>query len=172
MNPDTTPEGFVVVGKISGVFGVRGWVKVYSYTDPPENLLDYTPWYFARADAPQVRKVVEGRVHGQGLVARLENCNDRDAAALLVNTQILVRREQLPQPEPGEFYWADLAGLRVVTTGGVELGQVDHLFETGSNDVLVVRGERERLIPYRRDEVVKSVDLGARLIVVDWDPDF
>jgi 16S rRNA processing protein RimM len=104
-------------------------------------------------------------------VALLDECPDRNAAALLIGAQIAVRRDQLPATEAGEYYWADLVGLRVVTTGGVDLGRVSHLFETGANDVIVARGDRERMIPYVREHVVR-VDMERGEIVVDWDPDF
>ncbi len=162
----------VVVGKIAGVFGVRGWVKVISYTDPREGILDYTPWILEHGGAQEVRKVLDGRAHGAGIVAQLEHCTDRDQAAALLNATVSVERSQLPEPAQGEYYWADLVGMNVVTSQGVDLGHVTELFETGANDVLVVKGDRERLIPFIRKQVIQDIDLGARRMVVDWDPDF
>jgi 16S rRNA processing protein RimM len=98
--------------------------------------------------------------------------DDRDIAASLLNTQIAVRREQLPPAAEGEYYWSDLVGLAVRTIAGVELGKVTHLMQTGANDVLVVKGDRERLIPFLQPDVVKRVDLDAGIIEVDWDPEF
>jgi 16S rRNA processing protein RimM len=118
------------------------------------------------------RDLIEGRVHGKGIVALLEGCNDRDQAYALIGTDVGIRRDQLPATEDGEFYWADLVGMRVETTAGTMLGHVDHLFETGANDVMVVRGDRERLIPYHWGQVIREVDLEGRLIVVDWESDF
>jgi 16S rRNA processing protein RimM len=161
----------VVLGRVSGVFGVHGWVKVYSDTAPRNGILNYSPWYLGRPGRWQERRPLEGRVHGKGLIVALEGCEDRDGAALLVGSLIAVRREQLPTADADEIYWWDLEGLRVRTLGGVELGHISHLFETPGNDVLVVRGERERLIPFLAG-VVKEVDLAGGLIVVDWDPDF
>lgn len=163
-------QTMVVLGRISGVFGVRGWVKVYSETDPRENILRYSPWYLGKDGA--AHKLIEGRPQGKTVVAQLDGCEDRDRAAALVGQQIAVRRGQLPPPSPGEFYWIDLEGLRVETLDGVALGQVSHLLATGANDVLVVRGERERLLPFVWDDVIKLVDFDERLISVDWDPDF
>ena len=162
----------VTLGRISGVFGVHGWVKVFSHTASRSSILDYSPWYLGSEGAWEAFDVLDGRSHGKGVIARLAGCTDRDQAAALVGREIAVERNQLPEPEAGDYYWTDLEGLRVQTVGGLELGRVDHLFETGANDVLVVLGERERLIPYVWGEVIRSVDLDAGVLVVDWDPDF
>jgi 16S rRNA processing protein RimM len=106
-------------------------------------------------------------------VAKLADCNDRDAAERLRGLEIAVRRDQFSDYlAEGEYYWTDLEGMSVVTVDGQALGTVAHLFETGSNDVMVVRGDRERLIPYIWDQVVTEVDLVARQIRVNWDPEF
>lgn len=157
-----------MVGRIIGLYGVRGWVRVFSETAPMENILGLSPWLVAG----QRREVLDGRRHGKGLVARLAGCEDRDQAAALVGAAIAIRRAQLPPPEPDEFYWADLEGLAVTTLGGVALGRVSRLFATGANDVLVVQGERERLVPFVWDQVIRAVDLEQGQILVDWDPDF
>ncbi len=111
-------------------------------------------------------------VQGKGLVAKLKGCDDRESARDLIGALIQVRRGDLAELEPGEFYWADLLGLKVETLSGTELGAVDNLLETGANDVLVVRGDRERLIPFLQGQVVHDVDLDKQRIRVDWDPDF
>ena len=160
------------MGRVSGLFGVRGWIKVYSHTSPKEGILSYSPWYIRHGEVWEARKLLAGHRQGKGVVAHLVGCDDRDQAAQLQGCDIAVRREQLPDLSAGEYYWTDLQGLRVVNLQGVELGRVSHLFETGANDVLVVEGERERLIPYTWGEAVRSVDLEAGLMVVDWDPDF
>ena len=116
--------------------------------------------------------MLDGRRHGKGLVAMLEGWENREAGRSLLGVQIAVDRSQLPALAPGEYYWADLIGLRVVNRNAVELGRVDSLMETGSNDVLVVRDDRERLIPYVPGDVVLDIDLASGLIRVDWDPDF
>lgn len=168
-------QDLVVLGRISGLYGVRGWVRVFSHTEPRERIVRYSPW-LVRSNGPAGKQwrsmeVIAGKRHGKGVVARLESIEDRDAAAALMEAEIAVHRDQLPELEPGDYYWTDLEGLAVVTTEGVALGRVDHLIETGSNDVLVVQGERERLIPYTDDAVVE-VDLEAETIQVDWDPEF
>ena len=167
-------QDLVVMGRISGLYGVRGWVKVFSHTSPRERIVQYSPWQ-VRLGGPagewRPMTVAEGKRHGKGVIARLEGIDDRDAAARLMEAEIAVRRDQLPELEPGDYYWTDLQGLEVVNREGVTLGRVDHLFETGANDVLVVLGERERLIPYT-DDTVRGVDLEGGRIEVDWDPEF
>lgn len=165
-----SPSARIVLGRVSGLYGVKGWVKVYSETDPREGILRYSPWLLGPEGV--ARRVAEGKVHGKGLIARLDGCEDRDQAAALIGQEIAIRRDQLPPPRPDEFYWIDLEGLAVVTQADVELGQVSHLFSTGANDVLVVQGERERLIPFVWGDVILDVDFDRRLIRVDWDPDF
>jgi 16S rRNA processing protein RimM len=167
---------YVVVAKIGAPYGVRGWVKVFSFTEQTDALLDYDPWYFKNAKAEDgdfpIAPVSEAKTHGKGLVAKFKGCDDRDAAARLSGQEIAIRRDQLPPAAKDEYYWSDLQGLEVLTTEGISLGKVDHLLETGANDVLVVKGERERLIPYVTGPIVKKVDLDAGTLQVDWDPDF
>lgn len=151
---------------------MRGWVRIFSFTEPRDNILHYRPWYLRRDGGWQKRPPAEGRRHGKGVVARLEGCSDRDQALALVGSEIGIRREQLPAPEPGHYYWSDLQGLRVSNRAGDSLGVVDHLIATGANDVLVVAGERERLIPFVMGQVVLEVDLDKGEIRVDWDKDF
>ena len=162
----------VPLGRIAGVFGVRGWVKVHSDTAPRDNILRYSSWYLKRRQDWEPHKLLDGHPQGKGLVARLQGCDDRDQAAALVGCLIAVPRERLPALDPDEYYWSDLEGLRVVTVAGAELGRVSQLFATGANDVLVVRGERERLLPFVWNRVILEVDLEVGLIRVDWDPDF
>lgn len=160
----------VLVGRVSGLFGVRGWVKVYSHTVPPEGIFEYPEWLLGEQGKPC--KVAETQRHGAKLIARLDGVTDRDAAAELVGQDIAVLRSALPALTEDEFYWADLIGLAVETVQGTALGRVENLAETGAHDVLVVRGDRERLIPFVRGEIVTDVDLAAGLIRVDWDAEF
>lgn len=168
-------ERFVVLGRIAGVFGLRGELKVESYTDPREGICDYSPWLLKQGgtgdDPPVERAVEEGRPHGKGVVVRLQGVTDIDLARALIGAEVLVPRAALPEPAAGEHYWNDLEGMKVVTVDGVELGEVSHLFETGANDVMVVKGDRERLIPYIPG-VISAVDAASRTIRVDWDPEF
>jgi 16S rRNA processing protein RimM len=164
--------GPVVVGRISGLYGVRGWLRVFSYTEPRENIVEYNPWLIHSDGLWQSVEVEDGRAQGKGVVVKLVGCDDRDAATRFVGLDIAVNRDQLAKLEPGEYFWADLEGLRVVTRAGVDLGVVDHLFATGANDVVVVRGDRERLIPFVKGDVIRNIDLQGGVMEVDWDPDF
>ena len=167
-----------IMGKVTSVYGVKGWVKVFSYTQPKENLLSYKTWSLRKQGKEQVVKVLSSKVHGNGLVAQIEGYNDRDQAKVLADSLISISVDQLPELESDDFYWHQLEGLKVVTVSGQLLGKVHHLMETGSNDVLVVRkcsgslDGKERLIPYLPEQVVVSVDLESQEIVVDWDPEF
>jgi 16S rRNA processing protein RimM len=162
---------WVILGRVSGLFGVRGWVKVFSHTSPRTNILEHKSWYLLTAGGREKVRLKAGRAHGKGIVVQLEGFDDRDRAAELLGTDIAVPRDRLPPAGAGEFYWTDLEGLRVQTLKGEELGRIDHLIETGANDVMVVKGERERLIPFI-DQVISEVDLDGGLVTVDWDPDF
>ncbi len=160
----------IPIGRIVGVFGVKGWVKVFSDTDPPANILSYAPWYVNRDGQWQVYAVAEAQAHGKGFVARLEGCTDRDRAMAFMGCDIAVERTQLPELPPGEHYWVDLTGLQVVNQQGIQLGVVSHLFATGANDVLVAKDSlgKEIWIPYVPDYVL-DVDPKAGKIRVDWE---
>ncbi|GMR17112.1 MAG: ribosome maturation factor RimM [Gammaproteobacteria bacterium] len=166
-----TLEDPLVLGRISGLFGVKGWVRVHSYTEPRRAILDYGGWLLWREDNWLAAQVAEGREHGKSVVVRLEGVADRDAAAAYVGADIGVAREQMPEPAAGRYYWADLEGLEVVHRDGRPLGKVAYLLATGANDVLVVQGEREILVPFVTDEVILDVDLAAGTISVDWEWD-
>ncbi|WP_457668792.1 ribosome maturation factor RimM [Thiolapillus sp.] len=164
-------DWLVTLGRISGLHGVQGWLKVFSDTRPRENILEYSPWYLRRGQGWEKWIPENGRRQGKQVLVKLQGCNDRESARELMESAIAVRRSQLPE-SANEYYWADLEGLQVVTTQGVELGTVSYLFETGANDVLVVQGERERLLPWIWKQVIRNVDLAQGRIVVDWDPEF
>lgn len=165
----------LLLGKIVGVFGVEGWVKIESYAEPRAKIFKYRPWFVTGVAGGSEKEFdgADGRAQGKGMIARLPGIDDRDAAAELLGAEIRILRSALPKPKRGEYYWIDLEGLSVSSVEGVELGRVSHLFATGANDVLVVRdGDRERLIPYVTGQFVREVDLTGGRIVVDWDPEF
>lgn len=166
------PDQRVIVGQVSGLFGVKGWVKLFSHTAPIENLLDYKELELGGDDRWRPARLVEGKRHGEKLIGRFEGVEDRDDAARLVGADIAVRRSELPEPEGDQVYWIDLIGMQVTNVEGDELGTVLRLVETGAHDVLVVNGDRERLIPFVRGEFVKEVDLAAGRILVDWKTDY
>lgn len=167
-------EQRVIVGKITGVFGIRGWVKIYSYTEPATNILRYSPWQIEKNGQWHSIEVQEGQEHGKGLIVHLKNYDDRDQVAPWIGSEIAVDREQLPRTQADEYYWTDLIGLTAVTASGETLGIVDHLLETGANDVVVVRGadNTEHLIPFVLDEFILKVDLTAKILSVNWDATF
>ncbi len=161
----------VVLGRISGFFGVRGWVKVYSYTEPRDAVLNYKSWLLSSDGDWRTAEVAEGKRHGKTVIARIEGIDDRDQAAALIGCDIGVPRSELPETDEGQYYWSDLEGLQVMTKNGTELGKVKYLLETGANDVMVINGEQEYLVPFVIDDVVLDVDLAAGVITVDWDWD-
>jgi len=162
----------IAVGRFSGVFGVRGWLRVLSYTRPPANLVDYRPWHILEGGRLVQLEGIECDWRGQVLLARLAGLELREAAAAWVGREIYITREQLPPAAAGEVYWADLIGLAVVNRRGDRLGEVARLLETGAHDVLVVRGDRERLIPFVRGVHVLDIDLAERRLLVDWEADY
>ncbi|MEA1888801.1 MAG: ribosome maturation factor RimM [Pseudomonadota bacterium] len=164
----------ITLGKIVGVFGVKGWVKVFSETRPREQIFKYSPWTLELNGSVVEIKVLDGRVQGKGLVASLDGVKDCDAAGKLVGAEISIPQQVLPAAGIDEYYWSQLAGLNVENAQGVNLGRVTGLFETGANDVMVVKGgkvDKEHLIPFTEFAVI-DVDLDNEKIVVDWDPDF
>ena len=173
----------LIVGRISGVYGVKGWVKVYSETDPREGIADYNPWYIKQGSHGKVEwreiRLEQGRRQAKTVIAKLDGVDDRDTAMQLTGALIAISPDQLQALSEDEFYWRDLIGLRVINREGIELGRVQRLMETGANDVLVVsedqsarQGGREHLVPWTPGHAVLEVDLEQGRILVDWDEDF
>ncbi len=168
-----------VMGKFGAVFGIRGWLRVYSYTEDPESLFEYSPW-FCRFPGSGWREIsiAEYKRHADGFIARIDNINVREEAQNYTGMEIGILGSSLPPLPEGVYRWRDLIGLKVVNLDGYPMGTVKSLLETGANDVLVVKAEiddkyeiRERLIPYT-DSAVKEVDLDSKVIRVDWESDF
>ncbi|MDO9224583.1 MAG: ribosome maturation factor RimM [Pseudomonadota bacterium] len=164
-------DALVVMGRISAPYAIRGWVKIQAQTEYIDSLLGYPVWHVGRNGQWRQFRLVEGKVHGQYLLAHLQGMDDRDAAEAVMGMEIAVPRKDRPDAEDGEYYWDDLVGLEVVNTEGVVFGKVSGLLGTGAHDVLQVEGERERLIPFV-DAYVREVDMAARRIVVDWGQDW
>jgi 16S rRNA processing protein RimM len=158
----------VIVGQIRGLYGVRGWVKVFSYTDPITNIINYSPWFVNQ----KMFAVSQTKAHGKGIIAKFESINDRDEAATLLGAELAIDHEQLPATATDEFYWHDLIGLTVINHEDITFGKVESLIATGANDVLVVSGERERLIPFVMNDVILEVNLVEATLRVNWDVDF
>jgi 16S rRNA processing protein RimM len=168
---DQHEDELICVGHILGAQGIRGEVRVFSNTSPRENILNYGPWYIEQGE--ELEKLdVSGRQQGRQVVARLAGIEDRNRAEELAGCRILIHRRQLPRLEAGDYYWSDLIGLKVETLQGEPLGVVASMLETGADDVMVLSGERERLIPFVIDDIVREVDLDRQRLVVDWRPDF
>ena len=165
------PSEPVILGRISGLFGVRGWVKVFSYTEPREAVLKYENVLLRRDGNWRDARIAQGQRHGKSVIARIDGIGDRDAAAELIGVDIGINRDALPDPDAGQFYWTDLIGLVVRQKDGVEIGRIDAMLETGANDVMVVKGERERLIPFVMGKFVVGVDLAKGVVDVDWEWD-
>jgi 16S rRNA processing protein RimM len=161
----------VVLGSIGAAFGVQGWVRINSYTDPPDNILTYGRWRIGRSGRWQDIEVEAGRVTAKGVLAKLAGIETPEDARLHVGAEIAVARSELPPPSKGEYYWIDLEGLEAVSKDGVTLGRIDHFRETPAGHVVVVRGERERWIPFVKERIAQ-VDLDAGRVVLDWDADW
>ncbi|WP_430459879.1 ribosome maturation factor RimM [Thalassolituus sp. LLYu03] len=171
-------QDITILGKVTTAFGIKGWVKVYSYTDPMTNILDFSSWLLRVNGQWREYKVVNSQLQTKGLAVALEGVNDRDAALALSQVEIAVPTSELPELEEDEYYWFQLEGLNVVNTAGQLLGQVKELFDSGGgNQVLVVDScegsvdRQQRLIPYA-DSIVLEVDLEGGEIQVDWEADF
>ena len=162
----------VLLGRVTGLYGVKGWIKIHSYTQPRENIVNFGRWTLRHGDDHAPMEVENGRIQGRTVVAKLLGIDDREQASTLIGAEITVERDDLPPCEPGEYYWADLEGLDVRTAAGDDLGRIDYLFSTGAHDILVVLGERQRLIPFVKQRIVREIDMERGLIVVDWDPDY
>lgn len=166
-------ERRILLGRIVGAFGIRGQIKIESWTEPRDAIFRYQPWILRDALGNERQfDGSRGKESGKHLVATFPEVTDRDVVEAMRGTDIYVLRSALPPPKAGEFYWIDLEGFRVVNVEGVDFGTVSHLFSTGANDVLFVRGDRERMVPFVEPDFVKSIDFEGGLITVDWDPDF
>ncbi len=165
-------QELINVGKISGVFGIKGWLKIFSYTEPKDNILSYRHWLIKRNSQEKTVTVTGGQSQGKGVIVQLDGVSDRNQALTLTGWEIYITRAQLPPSGRDEFYWADLIGLSVENMTGVHLGVVENLMQTGANDILLIKGDRERAIPFLQGQTVKTIDLALKKMVVDWDADF
>jgi len=171
------PEKLVAMGRIVAPFGVKGWIKIQPFTAETESLTAYGTWWLGHDGDWQEHEPEQSQAQGRVVVAKLRNCEDREAAMLYRGQLVAIPREAFPQPAANEFYWADLIGLRVVNSEAQDFGRVIRVMETGANDVLVVQGDGEgegkgeRLIPFIAD-VIKTVDLAAGVIRVDWSAEY
>jgi len=179
MSQSNSDQELILVGKIGAPYGIKGWFKITTYTEVPEGIFDYSPWFITLGGQQQTVKVAEWRRHNKGLIAKIQGVDSRDEAEAWLHGEIFVSANQLPELSDDEFYWRDLTGMMVKTDKGYDLGKVSSLMETGSNDVLVVDanhndafGKTERLIPFIQDDVIIDVSKEQNTITVDWDPGF
>lgn len=168
----TSSEKIIPVGKIGAPHGVDGWLKVFSQTDPADNLLIYQPWLIKQKDRWRVVKLLNSAKQPKNLLAQFEGIQNRDQAAALTNALIGVYRSQLPALAEGQYYWADLEGLRVSNLEGFEFGVITELMATGANDVMYVQGKQLYCLPYLPDRVIKKIDLEKGTMLVDWPSEF
>ncbi len=163
----------ILLGKINGLYGVKGWLKVFSYTQPRNKIVEYKQWYLGDESNHQVR-VEQGRQHKSGIIVKLADIDDRDDAITLLNQKIWVTADQLDTLPDNEYYWFQLIGLEVFDCQNNRIGRIKDLMETGANDVLIVsgKGKQEHLIPYLQEQVVKNIDLEKKRMVVDWDTQY
>ena len=159
------------MGRIAAPFGIAGWLRVQVYTASIDNLRAYGAWWVGKGTQWRQFEVEGARVQGRALIAKLKGCDNRDSAARLRGSEVAVARSELPHTAANEWYWADLIGLRAQNLAGEELGEVVRIVQTGSNDVLLVQGERERLIPFI-EEVVREIDLAAGIMRLDWSAEY
>jgi len=169
-------KNLLILGRISSVFGIKGWIKCVSHSRPRENIFSYPTWFVRKNKGQwQEIKVEAGKPQGKTLVAKLAGIETREDAEAWVGADIAISREMLPDTDKDDFYWVDLIGLKVVTIEGDLIGTVIRLMETGSNDVLVVKDDdsrEEHLIPWVMEQFIKQVSLSEGQITVDWDTDF
>lgn len=165
-------DRYVLVGKVGAAHGIQGLVKITSYTEASADIFKYNPWHLKQNGQWVQVNIEREQQSGKHLIARVEGCYDRNTAQTLTNTEIAVKRDQLEELEEDQHYWSDLEGLSVRNTDGIDLGRVDHLFDTGSNAVMVITGGKRRLIPFIKEHVIVEVDYEAKSITVDWDPEF
>lgn len=165
-------EDYLHIGKISSVFGIKGYVKVFSFTDDRASILQYSPWLLKKAGQSQRLEVVTGQLQGKAVIALLRGITERNQAESLIGWDIYIAKAQLPPAGQGEYYWSDLIGLQVTNLQGVDFGKVTSLLETGANDVLLISGERQRAVPFLQQQTIKNIDLVTKTLQVDWDADF
>jgi 16S rRNA processing protein RimM len=165
----TPPDDLVVMGQVIAPFGIKGWLRIRSFTDEINALADYSHWWLQLASGWKMYRLADSEVGNKGMTALLDEVADRSAAEILGGVQIAVSRSALPPLAEDEFYWADLIGFSVETPQHAKLGILESLLETGAADVLVVKGETEHLIPAA---LLVEVDLGSKRITVDWGLDY
>jgi 16S rRNA processing protein RimM len=163
------PDEFIAIGKIGAPYGIKGWIKIFSFTEWTTNVFEYDPWYLENENGWQIIDVTDGREHGKGLIVKFAGFDTPEASRVLTGKKIAIKRSQLAPLKKDEYYWGDLEGLTVINKDGKVLGKIIYLLDTGSNDVIVIKNDKEHAIPYLPGSVVLSVDLVNRIMHVDWE---
>ena len=169
--PEEASSKYIVIGKIGSTYGVNGWLKIHTYTEFGANILHYSPWFLSIPGQDTYQEIIieDGKPHGNSYIAKIADANNPEEARLYTGKVISIQRSQLPTLNQGEYYWSDLVGLTVMNTKGEVLGIVSYLIETGANDVLVIKGDKEHAIPYLPGSVVVNIDLAKKEMIVDWE---
>lgn len=165
-------DNWIVIARFGRPHGVKGFVTVHSFTEPRDNVLKYVDWHAFIHNKWQPIKLLHAEVQNKSIIVQIEGYPDRELAAHLTNVEIAVQREQLKKLEPGEYYWHQLIGMDVINQQGEAFGKVTEIIPTGSNDVLVVMGNKKHLIPYLPGQFILDIDTGQQRITVDWELDF
>lgn len=164
---------YIIIGKLGKLHGIQGWLNLYSDTHPKNAILEYDPLYLEQQPKIWEKLNIDAiKPHGNHFLIHIKNLNTPEAAQAYTNKNIAILREQLPPLPADEYYWSDLCGLTVINQNNIILGVIDHLIATGKNDVMVVIGPKEHLIPFLRHQVILEIDLEAKIMRVDWDEDF
>jgi 16S rRNA processing protein RimM len=165
-------EQKIIIGRFGSPFGVKGWIKVQSFTEPEENLLTYAHWYSPERDSWSLIKHDDHAKHGKGWIVHLVGYDSPEAVRFLASTDIAIARSDFPPLAEDEFYISDIVGFSAINVEGVTLGEVMGFIDSGAHELLVIRGEKEYLIPLIKGRFLKAVDKTKEQITVDWDADF
>ena len=159
------------IGKIIGLHGIKGWLKILSYTSPPENIFNYQSLIISNENMEETFHIENSRKQGKKILIKLDGIDDRTSGESLKESKIQIFRLDLPELSEDTYYWEDLMGFNVFNQNNINLGLVDSFIETGSNDVLVIRNEKKEntLIPFLMNKTIKEVNLETKLIIVEWE---
>ena len=160
----------VFIGKVTGVHGIKGWLKIQSFSSPPENILNYPSWIIANQGLEDFYLIEQGKKLNNKIIVKLEKIDDRTTAEFLINSKIQILRSDLPKLTNESYYWSDLEGLNVLNSEDNMIGKIESLIETGANDVMVVNGSKNKrvLIPFVMHEIIKEVNIELNFVKVDW----
>lgn len=159
------------IGKVIGLHGVKGWLKILSFSSPPENIFNYKSLIISNKYINQIFHIEDSRKQGKKILIKLDNIDDRTSAESLKESDIYIQRSDLPQLSEDTYYWEDLLGFNVFNQNNIKIGNVDSFIETGSNDVLIVKTTKNKniLIPFIMNKSIKVVNTESHYITVDWE---